>query len=270
MGSGAGLGSSGGLGGSLVSAGGGSGGALGSSGGLGSGLVSAGGGGLSAAPGLANSGGQSEVSASDRRRVSMCVPEEAEQTEELPFSKQQELWELRKQRKQAEKKLRSPRPNGIFLTSPGAISTDDRDASKRQGKFDMGRLYQARLRTDRHCMIVDFSDGRVLLSNELCDELFSHMTPLPEREVTDLLHEEDRMKFSSAMLYLNIGHFTVMEPQVLRVMTSGGVQPAVLSGELLVGTWWWLDFAPGQEAKTGQEAAGIQGATAVTEDTTSA
>lgn len=132
---------------------------------------------------------------------------------------------------------------GFFVTAPGALSSGDRDVLKHQGKFDMASVYQAQLRTDRYCMIVDFSSGRVLFSNSLCDSLFENMTPLPQRDVADLIFEEDRLGFSACVMYLSIGKFTTMEPQQMRIVTAKGVHLAVLTGEQLVGSWWRLDFA---------------------------
>jgi len=149
-------------------------------------------------------------------------------------------------RKQRRLQRKTSKNAGFYVSSPGAISTEDRDASKCQGKFDMSTLYQAQLRTDRHCMIVDFSSGRVLQSNELCDALFETMCPLPQREVADLIHEDDRLDFLDCIMYLSISKFTVLDPRGLRILTAQGTRHAALSGEQLVGTWWWLDLAPAE------------------------
>lgn len=149
-------------------------------------------------------------------------------------------YELRKQRR-----LRKPPKNAnMFISSPAAVTTEDRDASKHQGRFDMGTLYLAQLRTDKNCMIVDFASGRVLFSNALCDQLFETMVPLPQRDIVELIHEDDRLNFSVCILYLSIGKFTVMEPRALRILAAVGTIPAVVSGEQLVGSWWWVDFEP--------------------------
>lgn len=134
-----------------------------------------------------------------------------------------------------------------FFSSPGAISSEDRDASKCQGKFDMCGLYQAQLRTDRPCMMVDFSNGLILLSNTLCDSLFENLLPLQRRDVVDLIHEDDRLNFSACIMYLSIGKFMVMGPQTLRMLTVHGEQRVIVNGEQMVGSWWWLDVSPVDE-----------------------
>eukprot|EP00403_Amphidinium_massartii_P048140 CAMPEP_0178461408 /NCGR_PEP_ID=MMETSP0689_2-20121128/49292_1 /TAXON_ID=160604 /ORGANISM="Amphidinium massartii, Strain CS-259" /LENGTH=1175 /DNA_ID=CAMNT_0020088239 /DNA_START=1 /DNA_END=3524 /DNA_ORIENTATION=+ len=132
----------------------------------------------------------------------------------------------------------------FFVSSPGALSSEDRDVLSGQGRFDMGALCQAQLRTERHCLIVDFATGRVLFSNQLCNNLFGNMIPLPQKDVAELIHAEERQSFSASLLYLNIGNFTTMEPQVFHILSATGVQAAVITGEQLAGTWWWLVFSP--------------------------
>jgi hypothetical protein len=129
-----------------------------------------------------------------------------------------------------------------FVSSPGALSSGDRDASKHQGKFDMGALYQAQMDIDKYCMMVDFYNGRVLFSNTLCDNLFQTMTPLPQRDITDLIYEEDRLNFSAAFMYLSIGKFNTMDPTRLRIVTAMGVQYAMMSARQLADNLWRVDF----------------------------
>lgn len=138
-------------------------------------------------------------------------------------------------------KMKAAKGSVCYVSSPGAISTLERDASKFQGRFDMA-LYKAQLRTDRCCLIVDFATGRVLFSNALCDNLFESLGPLPQRDMADLIYEEDRLNFSATVMYHSLGKYTVMEPQELRVQASQGVQWAQLSGNQLVGSWWLLQI----------------------------
>lgn len=146
-------------------------------------------------------------------------------------------------RKRKEMRASKARPGAAFyMSSPGALSTADRDATLHQGRFDMGSLYQTQLRNDRYCLIVDFSNGRIQFSNELCDSLFESSSPLPQRDITDFIHEPDRAGFSASIMYLSLGKYTIMDPQELHVNTTGGVRRALVSGEQLVGCWWWLDF----------------------------
>mmetsp|Transcript_29633 Transcript_29633/g.64469 ORF Transcript_29633/g.64469 Transcript_29633/m.64469 type:complete len:1233 (-) Transcript_29633:68-3766(-) len=180
---------------------------------------------------------------------------EAEEEDEA-----EKLW--RERRNQRTKN----RGKGYFASSPGAFSSESRDASRHQGKFDMHTLYQARLRSDRHCVVVDFATSRVLFSSALCDSLFEQMIPLLQRDVTELIYEDDRLTFSASIIYLNLGNFSVMEPQEMRILSAGGVVPAKLFGEQLVGSWWWLDFAPctpedeSVGGLSGSSAAGASGA----------
>jgi hypothetical protein len=138
-------------------------------------------------------------------------------------------------------KRKNPRFN-TFLTSPPAISSEDRDTSE-QGRFDMSALYQMQLRNDRYCMIVDFANGRILSSNALSESLFEPLAPLAQREVVELIDEEDRLSFSACIMYLTLGKFASMDPKEVRINTYAGVQRAVLLGNQLEGFWWWLDFS---------------------------
>jgi len=140
------------------------------------------------------------------------------------------------------KARRTPKASAQFVSSPGAFSSQDFDASKHQGKFDMGFLYQAELRNDRPSLIVDIYNGRVLFTNSLCDCLFEHIVPLPNREIVELIHEDDRIQFSASVMYLNIGKFNYMEPQRMRINSSRGVLWSFFSGAQLADTWWRFDI----------------------------
>lgn len=137
---------------------------------------------------------------------------------------------------------KTPKASMQFVSAPGAFSSEDFDASKHQGKFDMGALYQAELRNDRIALILDIYNGRVLFTNVLCDRLFENMVPLPHREAVELIFEADRIQFSASVMYLNIGKFNQMEPQRLRINSARGVLWAFLSGEQLADTWWRVDI----------------------------
>uniref|UniRef100_A0A7S4Q5M1 Uncharacterized protein n=1 Tax=Alexandrium monilatum TaxID=311494 RepID=A0A7S4Q5M1_9DINO len=163
--------------------------------------------------------------------------------------------EHRRMRRMQKKNPSGGKQAAAFFSSPGAISSVDRDASKCQGKFDMSSLYQAQLRTDQPCMIVDFSNGLVLLSNALCDSLFEHLCPLQRRDVVDLIHEDDRLNFSASIMYLSIGKFMVLEPVTMRMLTAKGEHRAVVNGEQMVGSWWWLDVNLIDEATAGASSA---------------
>jgi len=189
--------------------------------------------------------GNSEASSGDRSAKVQEAPEQ-ENPGELTGA---QFYKMRKAKKTAAG-MQAKQDGRMFVSSPGAfISSEDRDASKHQGKFDMAALYQAQMRSDSYCMIVDFYLGRVLFSNTLCDQLFETLAPLPQREVADLIYEADRLNFSASVMYLNVGKFQIMEPQRVLLNTAKGVQPAMVTAEQLADSWWRMDFTlTGEEA----------------------
>jgi len=135
-----------------------------------------------------------------------------------------------------------PRDPNAYITSPAALTSEDRDASKEQGKFDLATIYKAKLRGDQYCMIVDLTATRVLFTSPFCESLFEQLMPLQDRDIADLIHEDDRTNFTSCLMYLVLGKFTGMEPQAAKIMTACGAQMALISGEQLAGCWWRIDF----------------------------
>jgi len=150
-------------------------------------------------------------------------------------------------------RLDRPRKSAsAFVTSPATLRRDDEELCH-ASKFDVGSLYQATsflpsfeghiesLQNDRNCLLVHFANGRILFSNACCDRLFSVLTPLRHREITEIIAEEDRVNFSSRIMYLSIGKFTVMEKTTFNIITAKGVVPANICGEHLMGSVWWMD-----------------------------
>eukprot|EP00438_Fugacium_kawagutii_P029726 Skav214781 [mRNA] locus=scaffold1820:16344:17051:- [translate_table: standard] len=150
---------------------------------------------------------------------------------------------------------RPRKPASAFVTSPATLRRDDEELCH-ASKFDVGSLYQVtesflpsfeghidklQNQNDRNCLLVHFANGRILFSNACCDRLFSTLTPLRHREITEIIAEEDRVNFSSRIMYLSIGKFTVMEKTTFRVITGKGVVPANICGEHLMGSVWWMD-----------------------------
>jgi len=166
--------------------------------------------------------------------------EDLESTMQVASEPLSEAGEFRKKRKAL--KAAGLKITSNFVTTPGALSSDDRDASKHQGKFDMGALYQAQLESDKFCMIVDFYKSRIVFSNALCDSLFQTLSPLPQRDITDLVFEDDKVNFSSAVMYLSIGKKTYLEPQKIRVDTAQGVRFAMISASQLADPLWRVDL----------------------------
>ncbi|CAE7203975.1 unnamed protein product [Symbiodinium sp. CCMP2456] len=141
-------------------------------------------------------------------------------------------------------RLDRPRKSAsAFVTSPATIRQNDEETIH-QSKFDVGSLYQGHLealQNDRNCMLVHFANGRILFSNACCDRLFSPLTPLRHREVTEIIAEEDRVNFSSRIMYLSIGKYSVMQREQFKIITAKGVVPANIFGEHLMGSVWWMD-----------------------------
>eukprot|EP00929_Paragymnodinium_shiwhaense_P100116 TRINITY_DN62170_c0_g4_i5.p1 TRINITY_DN62170_c0_g4~~TRINITY_DN62170_c0_g4_i5.p1 ORF type:complete len:292 (+),score=48.08 TRINITY_DN62170_c0_g4_i5:75-950(+) len=135
-----------------------------------------------------------------------------------------------------------PPHRSMFVTSPGAFSSEDRDARSGQGKFDLWAMYQSRLQVDTPCMIVDFQLGRILFSNNHANALFGHLLPLAHQETSTLFVEEDRMKFASGVMYADIQDTMVLHPRKFRLNAFGGSEEAILHGERLAGNWWCLEF----------------------------
>lgn len=141
-------------------------------------------------------------------------------------------------------RLDRPRKSAsAFVTSPATIRQNDEEQIH-QSKFDVGSLYQGHLealQNDRNCMLVHFANGRILFSNACCDRLFSPLTPLRHREVTEIVAEEDRVNFSSRIMYLSIGKYSVMQREQFKIITAKGVVAANIFGEHLMGSVWWMD-----------------------------
>ncbi|CAJ1356798.1 unnamed protein product [Effrenium voratum] len=138
-------------------------------------------------------------------------------------------------------RLDRPRKSAsAFVTSPATLRNADEDTCWHCNIAD-GEGHLETLQNDRNCMLVHFANGRILFSNACCDRLFSPLTPLRHREVTEIIAEEDRVNFSSRIMYLSIGKFTVMEKSTFKIITAKGVVPANIFGEHLMGSVWWMD-----------------------------
>merc|ERR550514_1745368 len=70
---------------------------------------------------------------------------------------------------QPRRRSREPKSVSYFVSSPGAISSEERDASTQQGKFGILSLLQAQLRQDLPSLICDLNSGKVLTSNPECE-----------------------------------------------------------------------------------------------------
>jgi len=131
-----------------------------------------------------------------------------------------------------------------FVSSPAAAGHAGAVGSEMHpGKFDMASLYQGHISTDRNCLVVDFTTGKVLFSNIRCEQLFGSVALL-HREVADLVIASERHNLWVNMLYMGIGTFSAMDRSQYTIITEAGTRPAMISGEKLVGPLWWLDFEP--------------------------
>jgi len=136
----------------------------------------------------------------------------------------------------------------FFVSSPGAISSDTRDASVQQGKFDMASVLQMQLSQDIPCLVCDLSGGTIMVTNMECEELFQMRETnrrLCQADISSLVHEDDRDQFSTCLAYQMVSERTHMDSQEIRIVTGTGRTRRVrMDGVQLIGLWWQLRFSP--------------------------
>lgn len=135
----------------------------------------------------------------------------------------------------------------LYVSSPGAFSSDSRDAAVQQGKFDMCSVLKMRLVKGQPGLVCDISGGRVVLTNSECDALFEvdDEASMTERDVFSLIHEDDRHAFSSSFAYAMLSEKSNMNPNNFRIVTMAGrIRLVRIEGSQLVGMWWQLQFLP--------------------------
>jgi len=136
----------------------------------------------------------------------------------------------------------------FFVSSPGAISSDTRDASVQQGRFDMASVLQMQLSQDTPCLVCDLSGGTVMITNVECEELFQTQGTsrrLCQSDIASLVHEDDRDQFSTCLAYQMVSERTHMDPLEIRIVTGLGRARLVrIDGIQLIGLWWQLRFSP--------------------------
>lgn len=141
---------------------------------------------------------------------------------------------------------RTKKNASFFVSSPGAISSESRDASIQQGKFDMSSVLQTQLNQDTPCLVFDISTGQVQATNAECDDLFevnSGTDRLVHAEFFSLIHESDRDKLSTYLAYLMVSERNRMDWQEVRIVTRTGLaRPVKTEGTRLVGKWWHIHF----------------------------
>lgn len=153
---------------------------------------------------------------------------------------------LRRQGRERKGFARNKKGATYFVSSPGAISSDTRDARFQQGKFDMGSMLQMHLRQDRPALVCDISGGQVMVTNYECEDLFQasgEFGRLVQRDIFSLVHEDDRDRFSQTLAYLMVSERQTMDPQEILIQTlQGQVRAVRTEGAQLIGMWWQLDF----------------------------
>mmetsp|Transcript_55852 Transcript_55852/g.103375 ORF Transcript_55852/g.103375 Transcript_55852/m.103375 type:complete len:977 (-) Transcript_55852:126-3056(-) len=148
-------------------------------------------------------------------------------------------------RRQNDKQRKKMVPS-YFVSSPAAVSSDTRDASTHQGKFDLPSILQTHLLRDVPCLVCDISSGQVMVANSKCDDLFQSHTAssqLTETDIFSLVHPDDRDDFSTHVAYLSLSERTRMDEHHLRIVTLTGVSRHVcMAGTQLIGMWWQFNF----------------------------
>jgi len=133
-----------------------------------------------------------------------------------------------------------------FVSSPGAVSSETRDASIHQGKFDLPSILQTQLLRDVPCLVCDISAGQVMVANSKCDALFqtyNSASQLTETDIFSLVHPDDRDEFSTHVAYLTLSERTRMDDHQLRIVTLMGATRRVnMAGAQLIGMWWQFSF----------------------------
>jgi len=167
---------------------------------------------------------------------------------ELPHEEMPTVEEsLARVRDPARRLPRAKKSASFYVSSPGAFSSETRDACIHQGKFDMGSVLQMQLPRDTPCLVCDISGGQVMVTNVECEELFEDSSDthgqLVQSYIFDLIHPNDRDKLSTCFTYLMVSERTEMDPQEIRIITRAGRVRAVRTqGMQLIGMWWQLEF----------------------------
>mmetsp|Transcript_115395 Transcript_115395/g.203684 ORF Transcript_115395/g.203684 Transcript_115395/m.203684 type:complete len:1219 (+) Transcript_115395:108-3764(+) len=134
----------------------------------------------------------------------------------------------------------------FFVSSPGAFSSETRDASIHQGKFDMSTVLQTQLRQGSPCLVCDISGGQVMVTNTECEDLFESVDlkrQLVQCDIFSLIHQDDRDKFSTFFAYLMVSERSRMDPFEIRIVTMlGHTRKVRAEGVQLIGVWWQFDF----------------------------
>lgn len=140
---------------------------------------------------------------------------------------------------------RSKKGASLFMSSPGALSSETRDASINQGKYDMAGVLQMQLRQDAPCLVCDISSGIVMVTNIECERLFesSGANCLVRSDIYSFISQDYSDAFSTALAYLMVSEKVRMDSQEVRITTlTGRTKHVRVDGMQLIGMWWQFDF----------------------------
>eukprot|EP00929_Paragymnodinium_shiwhaense_P029376 TRINITY_DN16842_c0_g3_i1.p1 TRINITY_DN16842_c0_g3~~TRINITY_DN16842_c0_g3_i1.p1 ORF type:complete len:1199 (+),score=294.11 TRINITY_DN16842_c0_g3_i1:79-3675(+) len=156
---------------------------------------------------------------------------------ELSAAAQRRL-QRRQQRKEAKAGIAD---SSFYLSTPAALSSEDREASTQQGKFDMSLLLQHQLPQDRCSVVCDINQGHIISFTQLCNSLFDEISPL--MMVSDLFADNDRQQAMSTLLYLSVANQIALDATQLHVNTRHGPIMVTVTGRQLLGSQWALEFS---------------------------
>lgn len=134
------------------------------------------------------------------------------------------------------------------FSSPGAFSSDTRDARKQQGKFDQFAVLHMHLLDNKPCLICDISNGILLLTNDLCEQLFDAIrgeNRLVQENIFSLIGIVGGSSLQECFKYFLVSERDSLPPQRAIIKTLSGRSRAVhIEGCQLFGLWWRFEFEP--------------------------
>jgi len=148
---------------------------------------------------------------------------------------------------------RTKKAASYFVSAPGAFSSDTRDASIHQGRFDMHSVLQTQLRQEVPCLVCDVSGGQLMVTNSECEDLFesTNDNQLVQNDIFTLIYHEDRHIFEHFFTYILISEQAKMDRKEIRINTlQNNMRRVSIVGTQLIGMWWQLEFAPLEDAPT--------------------
>lgn len=146
-----------------------------------------------------------------------------------------------------QRRLGRKKKAGFFVSAPGAtMSSEFRDASTQQGRFDLCSMLKTYVLCDEPAVIANLSTRQVLLTNQELDELFEmdglgSNTGAIGSDLINMIHEDDHDRFWSVITYLEVSERADLEPMTTHIRTMlGNVRQVQVDGERLIQSWWKL------------------------------